>query len=193
MTSTPTDVTQADEAFARRAYHPLARIHSQVNCEFKHTEYLAPLFAECRANTPLVKEWRDRALLKAEECGELRGVLDILQLAADEINGDIDLQVNGDQSDEVDVGGAYYVTLSAAKVAAMNSAICAAQKLLRDTESQRLAHQPGDGALREALADLLSWFPDKPPQPEWRITAGKFGADDAVEHARSLLKGGSES
>lgn len=42
--------------------------------------------------------------------------------------------------------------------------------------------------MREALVDLMSWFPEKPSDPEWRIKGGKFGADDAVEHARSLVE-----
>lgn len=41
--------------------------------------------------------------------------------------------------------------------------------------------------LREALADLLSWFPDQKPEPEWRLKAGKHGADDAIEAARAAL------
>ena len=43
-------------------------------------------------------------------------------------------------------------------------------------------------AYREALVDLMSWFPKKPSDPEWRIKGGVFGADDAVEHARSLVE-----
>ena len=42
--------------------------------------------------------------------------------------------------------------------------------------------------LEGALVDLMSWFPEKPSDPEWRIKGGKFGADDAVEHARSLVE-----
>jgi hypothetical protein len=41
--------------------------------------------------------------------------------------------------------------------------------------------------LRDALSDLVSWFPDKPSQPEWRIRAGEHGADDAVAAARAAL------
>lgn len=41
---------------------------------------------------------------------------------------------------------------------------------------------------REALVDLMSWFPKQPSDPEWRIKGGVFGADDAVEHARSLVE-----
>lgn len=41
--------------------------------------------------------------------------------------------------------------------------------------------------LREALGDLISWFPEKPSEPEWRIRAGERGADDAVEAARAAL------
>lgn len=47
--------------------------------------------------------------------------------------------------------------------------------------------------LREALEDLISWFPEKPSQPEWRLPAGEFGANDAVAAARAALspaKGG---
>ena len=41
--------------------------------------------------------------------------------------------------------------------------------------------------LEMGLEDLLSWFPDKPSEPEWRIKAGNYGADAAVSIARSLL------
>ena len=41
--------------------------------------------------------------------------------------------------------------------------------------------------LEMGLEDLLSWFPDKPSKPEWRIKAGNYGADAAVSIARSLL------
>ena len=41
--------------------------------------------------------------------------------------------------------------------------------------------------LETVLEDLLSWFPDKPSEPEWRIKAGNYGADAAVSIARSLL------
>ena len=43
-------------------------------------------------------------------------------------------------------------------------------------------------AAEGALVDLMSWFPKKPSDPEWRIKGGVFGADDAVEHARSLIE-----
>ena len=43
-------------------------------------------------------------------------------------------------------------------------------------------------ALREALGDLLSWIPDKPRPSEWVMTAGQYGADDAINHARALHK-----
>lgn len=42
--------------------------------------------------------------------------------------------------------------------------------------------------LEGALVDLMSWFPKQPSDPEWRIKGGVFGADDAVEHARSLVE-----
>lgn len=41
--------------------------------------------------------------------------------------------------------------------------------------------------MKVALADLLSWFPDKPTEPEWRIKAGNYGADDALKAARAAL------
>lgn len=41
--------------------------------------------------------------------------------------------------------------------------------------------------LRSALHDLLTWFPDKPSPPEWRLKGGEQGADEAVQHARSLI------
>lgn len=44
--------------------------------------------------------------------------------------------------------------------------------------------------LRGALSDLLSWFPDKPTEPEWRIKAGGHGADDAITEARATLTTG---
>lgn len=44
--------------------------------------------------------------------------------------------------------------------------------------------------LEAALADLLSWFPDAPSKPEWRIPAGEHGADDAITEARARLAEG---
>lgn len=44
-------------------------------------------------------------------------------------------------------------------------------------------------ALRSALDDLMSWFPEKPSPPEWRIVAGQHGADEAVKAARAALAG----
>lgn len=41
--------------------------------------------------------------------------------------------------------------------------------------------------LRSVFADLMSWFPDEPSPPEWRIEGGKYGADDAVADARAAL------
>jgi len=41
--------------------------------------------------------------------------------------------------------------------------------------------------LKEALDDLVSWFPETKPVPVWKIRAGEFGADDAVEAARNAL------
>lgn len=46
---------------------------------------------------------------------------------------------------------------------------------------------PND-ALRDALADLLSWFDNGPSEyGHWIIRAGEQGADDAVEAARAAL------
>lgn len=45
----------------------------------------------------------------------------------------------------------------------------------------------GCDMLREALYDLLSWFPDAPSPPEWRLKGGEHGADDAIAHAREVL------
>ena len=44
--------------------------------------------------------------------------------------------------------------------------------------------------LKVALADLVSWFPEKPSEPEWRLKAGAFGADDALAAARALVTSG---
>ena len=44
--------------------------------------------------------------------------------------------------------------------------------------------------LEAALTDLLSWFPDAPSKPEWRIPAGEHGADDAIAEARARLADG---
>jgi hypothetical protein len=41
--------------------------------------------------------------------------------------------------------------------------------------------------LEEVLGDLLSWFGDRPSDPEWRLKAGEHGADDAVQEARAVL------
>ncbi len=41
--------------------------------------------------------------------------------------------------------------------------------------------------IETALVDLMSWFPDKPSDPEWRIKGGEHGADGAVEFARAAL------
>ena len=79
----------------------------------------------------------------------------------------------------------------------------AAQKELVDAAPRlialaRLASTPAPGgdamveALRSALTDLLSWFPEKPSDPEWRIKGGEQGANDAVAAARAALDGMSE-
>jgi hypothetical protein len=41
--------------------------------------------------------------------------------------------------------------------------------------------------LRAALRDLMTWFPDKPSPPEWRLPGGEYGADEAVAAARAAL------
>lgn len=41
--------------------------------------------------------------------------------------------------------------------------------------------------LEEALGDLMTWFPEEPSDPEWRIKGGASGADDAVAAARAAL------
>ena len=60
-----------------------------------------------------------------------------------------------------------------------------------EAASQLAALKAENERLREALGDLVSWFPEeppaKPPEPEWRIRAGEWGADDAVSHARAVL------
>ena len=60
----------------------------------------------------------------------------------------------------------------------IESAISENERLLRENEM-----------LRTALYDLLSWFPEKPSPPEWRIEAGERGADDAVQAARDAMNG----
>jgi len=59
------------------------------------------------------------------------------------------------------------------------------------TNAHRLAAE--NAKLREALADLMTWFPDKPSAPEWRLPGGKYGADDAVEAARAALAGDTDA
>ena len=69
------------------------------------------------------------------------------------------------------------------------------QRGLPDTRYELLAFQRAQldaqaaqiAGLREVLNDLLSWFPDKPTEPEWRLRAGEWGADDAVVAARQAL------
>jgi len=41
--------------------------------------------------------------------------------------------------------------------------------------------------MRLALADLMSWFPDKPTEPEWCLKAGVYGADEAIKAAQQIL------
>ena len=60
----------------------------------------------------------------------------------------------------------------------IEGAISENERLLRENEN-----------LRTVLFDLLSWFPEKPSPPEWRIEAGERGADDAVQAARDAING----
>jgi hypothetical protein len=41
---------------------------------------------------------------------------------------------------------------------------------------------------KQVLADLMSWFPEKPAPAEWRFAAGQYGADDAVATARAFAE-----
>jgi hypothetical protein len=52
-------------------------------------------------------------------------------------------------------------------------------------ERDRLAAE--NARLRGALRDLMTWFPDKPSPPEWRLPGGQYGADEAVAEARAAL------
>jgi hypothetical protein len=52
-------------------------------------------------------------------------------------------------------------------------------------ERDRLAAE--NARLRGALSDLMTWFPDRPSAPEWRLPGGKYGADEAVAAARETL------
>lgn len=62
--------------------------------------------------------------------------------------------------------------------------------LLDDAAARIEALEAENKRLGEALDDLLSWFPEKPSVPEWRLKAGKYGADDAVDAARRAREGG---
>jgi hypothetical protein len=55
-------------------------------------------------------------------------------------------------------------------------------------KAKREALAAENAALKAALNDLISWFPDKPTEPEWRIKAGEYGADDAIAAARAALQ-----
>lgn len=55
----------------------------------------------------------------------------------------------------------------------------------RDAELARLRARVAE--LESVLADLVSWFPDKPEPPQWQIRAGEYGADDAIHAARAAL------
>lgn len=67
-------------------------------------------------------------------------------------------------------------------------AITAWNTRLASTEALRaeIAERDAEVArLRGLLGDLVSWFPDEAPKPEYRIEAGDHGATDAVEAARA--------
>jgi hypothetical protein len=63
----------------------------------------------------------------------------------------------------------------------------AAQDLGQRHADERDAARAEALSLRGALGDLISWFPDKPSPPEWRLRGGVHGADAAVEAARAAL------
>lgn len=56
-----------------------------------------------------------------------------------------------------------------------------------NTRSTEATLRAENELMMEALADLVSWFPETKPVSEWKIRAGEFGADDAVEAARNAL------
>jgi FtsZ-binding cell division protein ZapB len=59
---------------------------------------------------------------------------------------------------------------------------------LAEAERERDALKREAVEAQQVLADLMSWFADKPSPPEWRIAAGKYGADDAVAAARAFVE-----
>jgi hypothetical protein len=63
----------------------------------------------------------------------------------------------------------------------MEEAYCAGYAAAKAEPALRIAE------LEEVLVDLLSWFEGKPSDPEWRIKAGAYGADDAIQAARSAI------
>ena len=60
-------------------------------------------------------------------------------------------------------------------------------RIARAILADRAAQAERMARLEEALGDLVSWFPDEPSKPEWRIAAGEYGADDAISAARRAL------
>jgi hypothetical protein len=68
-----------------------------------------------------------------------------------------------------------------------------AEQRIRALASRATTAEAEVTKVREALGDLLSWFPKEPSKPEWRLEAGPSGADDAVAHARSLIAKGDQS
>ena len=66
----------------------------------------------------------------------------------------------------------------------------AAASCMAAAENARTAAEAERDALREALSDLLSWFPEAPRrEPVWLLQGGEQGADDAIAHARAALGG----
>lgn len=83
------------------------------------------------------------------------------------------------------------IALAAAPASATEPAPLDAFKTI-EAESNQLRelctkHRNEAAELRSALHDLLTWFPDKPSPPEWRLRGGEQGADEAVQYARDLI------
>lgn len=61
-------------------------------------------------------------------------------------------------------------------------------RLSRAADGPAPAVSEAEVDLETALGDLLTWFPDKPSEPEWRLKAGEYGADDAIKVAQAALE-----
>ncbi len=85
-------------------------------------------------------------------------------------------------------------------IACTSGTDCAVTGPVRGTEADAIAawnhraHTDAQAAriaeLERALKDLMSWFPAKPSDPEWRLRGELHGEDDAVEAARAALEPG---